>query len=165
MPTFITNKQGIIDFYDAFSRSDFDTIAEMLHPDCQFEFPGTYHPNVVRGKSAILALLAAMQANLNGSLRFHTKWAMFDGDMVAAHWYTTATTQHGGAYMNRGVAWFKLKDGLVHQFLDFLDTEIINAFWPQGQDATHFAEANRLVEVLRSYAPAAVNQYWLEQRQ
>lgn len=156
----ITNKQGVIDFYDAFSSSDFNTISRMMHPDCTLEFPGNFHPNLVRGRDEIVSLLQTMQQGLNGSLRFHTKWAMFEDDMVAAHWYTTAKPSHGGAYMNRGVAWFKLRDGLVYEFLDFLDTEIIASFWPKGQPTVDFTEPERLVATLRSYAPASVKAYF-----
>lgn len=160
MKTPITNRQGIIDFYNAFSDSNFEVIRNMLHPDCTLEFPGTFHPNLVHGCDNIVDLLTKMQEGLDGSLRFHTKWAMFEGDMVAAHWYTTAKTEHGGAYMNRGVAWFKLKDGLVWEFLDILDTEMLTAFWPEGIATKNFNHANRLVSNLYDYAPESVQSYF-----
>ena len=158
----ITSRQGIIDFYEAFSNCDFETISRMLHVDCTLEFPGNFHPNLVHGRETVLNLLQTMQATLNNSIRFHTKWAVFEGDMVAAHWYTTAKTEHGGAYMNRGVAWFKLKDGLVYEFLDFLDTEIISAFWLQGVATEDFTETDRLVNTLYQYAPQNVKTYFDE---
>ena len=158
--TKITTEQGIVDFYDAFSNCDFETIASMMHEECTLEFPGNFHPNLVHGKDNIVNLLKTMQEGLNGTLKFHTKWAMFQNDMVAAHWYTTANPAHGGAYMNRGVAWFKLKDGLVYEFLDFLDTEIISAFWPKGEPATELKEAERVVNTLYHYAPKSVQSYF-----
>ena len=158
----ITSKQGVIDFYNAFSNSDFDTIASMMHPECTLEFPGRFHPNLVHGREAVVELLKVMQQGLNGSLKFHTKWAIYQGDMTAIHWYTTARPDHGGAYMNRGVAWFKLKDGLVHEFLDFLDTDIISAFWPEGKPTKEFRQANKVVSTLYSYAPKSVQEYFDE---
>ena len=31
--------------------------------------------------------------------------------------------------MNRGVAWYRLEDGLVREFIDSFDTEIVSAFF------------------------------------
>lgn len=160
MKTPITSRQSIIDFYNAFSNCKFEVIRNMLHPECTLEFPGTFHPNIVQGCDQVIALLTHMQDGLNGSLRFHTKWAVYEDDMVAAHWYTTAKTEHGGAYMNRGVAWFKLKDGLVYEFLDFLDTEVLTAFWPGGIATKDFNQADRLVNTLYQYAPEEVQIYF-----
>ena len=56
--------------------------------------------------------------------------------------------------LERGVAWFRVEDGLVRDFLDFFDTEIVAAFFPSGQPATDFLRANALVDRLRSFAPA-----------
>ena len=152
----ITSEQGIIDFYDAFTKSDFTTMAAMIHEECVLEFPGTSFPNVVKGRENIIALLTGVQQAMNGSLAFHTKWAMFKTDMVAAHWYTTGNPAHGGAYLNRGVAWYKLKDGLIHEFLDFFDTQIVTAFWPKGKLTEDFSEAETCVENLYKYAPERV---------
>ena len=154
----ITSEQGIIDFYNAFTNSDFETMATMIHEDCRLEFPGTSFPNVVSGRENIINLLTGVQQVMGGTLAFHTKWAIFKDHMVAAHWYTTGKPVHGGAYLNRGVAWYKLKDGLIHEFLDFFDTQIIAAFWPGGNPCSDFTNAEESVERLMSYAsPEAID--------
>lgn len=158
----ITSEQGIINFYHAFTNSDFELMATMLHEDCTLEFPGTSFPNVVKGRDNIIALLTGVQQAMGGTLAFHTKWAMFKDDMVAAHWYTTGNPAHGGAYMNRGVAWYKLKDGLVHEFLDFFDTQIITAFWPNGEPTEDFSDAESTVNNLYNYAPQNVQQFFID---
>ena len=46
-PLPLTSEQGLMDFYDAFSASDFETMRCMMHPECTLEFPGTSFPNRV----------------------------------------------------------------------------------------------------------------------
>lgn len=85
---------------------------------------------------------------------FYDAFSASAGDQIAEHWYTTGRTATGGAYMNRGVAWFRLEHGLIREFLDFFDTEIVGAFFPGGQPATDFTHADALVDRLRAFAPA-----------
>jgi ketosteroid isomerase-like protein len=151
-PIRITAAQGIVDFYDAFSASDFETMHRMMHPDCTLDFPGSSFPNRTQGREAIIGLFQGVQAAMNSTLRFHNKWALFNGEQVAVHWFTTGQPAHGGRYMNRGVAWYRLEDGLIREFQDFFDTEIIAAFWPGGAPCTDFAKAEALVQRLCAYA-------------
>lgn len=160
LPIPITSEQGILDFYTAFSQSDFETMRRMIHPDCTLAFPGSSFPNRVRGRDAIVSLFQNIQAGMNGSLCFHNKWALFKGDMVAVHWFTTGLPAHGGHYMNRGVAWYQLKEGLIYEFQDFFDTEIIAAFWPDGEPCRDFSRAEKAVGRLLTYAiPEALTRY------
>lgn len=119
-----------------------------MHPDCVLDFPGSSFGGTTRGREAILQLFRGIQQNMNGTLAFHCRWAMVDGDMAAVHWFTSGKPAHGGDYRNRGVAWFRLDSGLMIEFQDFLDTEIVAAFWPGGAPATDLAQAQRLVEKL-----------------
>lgn len=156
-PIRITDEQGIRDFYEAFTASDFATMRRMMHPDCVLEFPGSSFPNLITGRDSIMGLFEGVQAVMAGSLKFHIKWAMHQpqasaGDLIAAHWYTTGVTATGGRYINRGVAWYRLEDGLIREFMDFFDTEIIGSFFDNGQPTTDFARANALVGRLRAYA-------------
>ena len=153
-PIALVNEQGILDFYDAFSSSDFETMHRMMHADCTLEFPGSSFPNRVAGREDIIDLFRGIQEAMGGSLRFHSKWAIFKDDMAAVHWFTTGRPAHGGRYLNRGVAWYRLKDGLVHEFQDFLDTEIIAAFWPDGTPCSDFTAAEKAVERIAHYASA-----------
>lgn len=93
-------------------------MSRMLHPACELEFPGSSFPNRSVGHDAIIALFQGVQAGFGGSLRFHNQWAMHQphagaGDLLAAHGFTTGRTATGGVYPNRGVAWYRLEDGLV----------------------------------------------------
>jgi ketosteroid isomerase-like protein len=162
-PIRLRSEQAIRDFYDAFSASDFETMMRMLHPECELEFPGSSFPNRVQGRDAIIGLFQGVQAGFGGSLRFHNRWAMHQpkadaGDLIAVHWYTTGRTASGGAYLNRGVAWYRLEDGLVRNFLDFFDTEIVSAFFTGGQPAADFTRADALVDRLLPFAPAEAAQ-------
>jgi ketosteroid isomerase-like protein len=157
-PIRLRSEQAIRDFYDAFSASDFETMTRMLHPECELEFPGSSFPNRVQGRDAIIGLFQGVQAGFGGSLRFHNRWDMHQpkadaGDLIAVHWYTTGRTASGGAYLNRGVAWYRLEDGLVREFLDFFDTEIVAAFFPGGAPATDHTAADALVDRLCAFAP------------
>jgi len=151
-PIRFTSEQSILDYYTAFSRSDFDTMQRMMHPDCVLDFPGSSFPNHVNGRDAIIELFRGVQAAMGGTLRFHNKWALHKGDMIAVHWFTTGRPAHGGRYMNRGVAWYLLKDGLIYEFQDFFDTEIIAAFWPNGAPCTDFRQSEAVVARLATYS-------------
>ena len=158
-PRLLRTEDAIRAFYDAFSASDFDAMGAMLHPACVLEFPGSSFGGRVEGRETTLELFRGVQAGFGGSLRFHHCYAMHQphasaGDLIAEHWYTTGRTVAGGAYLNRGVAWLRLEEGLVRDFLDFFDTEIVAAFFPGGQPATDFGRANALVDRLRTIAPA-----------
>lgn len=153
------SEDAIRAFYDAFSASDFETMASMMHPDCALEFPGSSFGGRIEGRDSIVGLFQGVQQGFVGSLRFHHRWAIHNphtsaGDLIAEHWYTTGRIATGGAYMNRGVAWYRLQDGLIRDFLDFFDTEIVSAFFPGGQPATDFSHANALVDRLLPFAPA-----------
>lgn len=159
-PIRLSSEQGILDFYEAFSACDFDTMYRMIHPDCTLEFPGSSFPNRMSGRDNIIELFRGIQAAMGNSLRFHNKWAIFKDEMTAVYWFTTGSPAHGGRYLNRGVAWYRLKDGLIHDFQDFLDTEIVAAFWPEGQPCSDFTAAEQAVERLTHYAsPEAMARY------
>jgi ketosteroid isomerase-like protein len=154
-PLRLTSDQSLIDFYEAFSASDFATMTRMLHPDCVLDFPGSSFPNRVIGRDPIMALFRGVQAAMAGTLRFHPRWVLFKPPQAAIHWFTTGAPAHGGRYLNRGVAWFRLEDGLIREFQDFLDTEILAAFWPDGAPCGDFSRSHALVARLREHAPAA----------
>ncbi len=156
-PIPINSEQGILDFYEAFSTGNFETMARMMHPDCVLDFPGSSFPNRVEGRDSIIELFRGVQTAMGNTLRFHNKWAIYKDDMVAVHWFTTGRPAHGGCYLNRGVAWYKLEGGLIRNFQDFFDTEIVSAFWPDGSPCTDFSKAESLVNRLRTYAtPEAI---------
>ncbi len=148
----LVDEQGIINFYEAFSNSDFDTMSKMLHEDCLLEFPGSSFPNKIVGRDNIIELFKNIQLSMGNTLKFHNKWVIFKDDMTAVHWFTTGKPAHGGLYMNRGVAWYQLKDGLIYEFQDFFDTEVIAAFWPNGMPCTDFTQAEKTVNRLLTYA-------------
>ena len=159
-PIPLTSDQGILDFYKAFSNCDFEKMHLMMHPECTLEFPGSSFPNLVAGRDNIIDLFRNIQAVMSNSLRFHLKWVIFKEDMTAVHWFTTGNPAHGGRYMNRGVAWYKLKEGLIFEFQDFFDTEIISAFWPDGSPCTDFSAAETAVGRLTRYAsPEALERF------
>jgi ketosteroid isomerase-like protein len=75
-PIRLTSEQNILDFYNAFSASDFDTMQRMMHPDCVLDFPGSSFPNHIEGRKAIIELFRGVQAAMGGTLHFHNKWAI-----------------------------------------------------------------------------------------
>lgn len=155
----LPSEEAIGAFCDAFSASEFEFMGGMPQADCVLEFPGGSFGGRVEGRETNLELFRNVQAGFGGSLRFQNCCAMHQsrasaGEQIAEHWYTTGRTVTGGAYLNRGVDWFRLENGLVRDFLDFFDTEIVAAFLPSGQPATDFLYANTLFDRLRSIAPA-----------
>ena len=149
----IIDEADVVAYFRAFSESDFTTMESMMHPDCFLEFPGSTFGGRINGREAIMGMFRQIQFIMGGSLVFHCKWAMKKDAMAAVHWFTTGTPAHGGKYLNRGVAWFLLEDGRIREFQDFLDTQILDAFWPGAIPCTDFAPARQLIERLQEITP------------
>ncbi|WP_349290665.1 nuclear transport factor 2 family protein [Crenobacter caeni] len=141
-----------MDCYRAFSACDWDTMRRMMHPHCVLDFSGEPFGGRTEGRESILDMFRAIQGMMVGSLVFHCHWSILSGDLTAAHWFTTGKPAHGGLYLHRVIAWYQLQDSLIYRFEDFLDTQILAAFWPGGQPCTDFTEAERLVARLESIA-------------
>lgn len=120
-------------FYNAFSGSDFDFMERMLHPDCVLGFPGSSFGGKTVGRKAIMNLFKGIQQIMDGTLRFEVDWAEVVGDRGVVQFYTFGIPPQGGRYQNRGAAIYRFSDGMIIDFQDYLDTEIIQAFWPNGQ--------------------------------
>ncbi len=138
--------EDLVAFYAAFTRSDFEFMAQMIHEDCVLGFPGSSFGGKTLGREAIIDKFRGVQAALNGTLRFECDWAVVIGDRGVVQWYTFGTPAHAAAYRNRGAAIFRFHDGLIIDFQDYLDTEIIASLWPAGVPGKPPAHLDTLLE-------------------
>jgi ketosteroid isomerase-like protein len=126
------SKEHLVRYFDAFSRSDFATMESYYHDDIVLTFPGTAMGGKVRGKQAVCALFRAAQEGFAGTLRFHCTWAGVVGDRGIVQWFTTGKPRMGGDYINRGCVVWRFAGGKIIDFQDYIDTEIVSAFFPGG---------------------------------
>ena len=142
----ISTPEDLIRFYQAFSDSDFNYMLERLHPDCLLGFPGSSFGGNTRGSEAIIEKFRGIQHAMGGTLKFDCQHAWLQDQYGGVQWFTSGQPAHGGRYENRGVVLFRFKDGLIIDFQDYLDTEILAAFWPEGQPASDLSLAEALVK-------------------
>jgi ketosteroid isomerase-like protein len=54
------------------------------------------------------------------------------GDRGVVQWFTRGFPRQGGHYKNRGCVIWRFEGTKIVDFQDFLDTEIVSAFFPRG---------------------------------
>lgn len=118
-------------FFESLHRGALDEIAERLHDDVVFEFPGSRFGARVEGKRRVLVFLKQNQRLFRDGLRFDVRWVGVAGDRVVAQWTNAGVTRQGADYRNRGVSIFRVgEDGRIVEIEDYLDTESILKTWP-----------------------------------
>lgn len=118
-------------FFEDLHGGKLDAIAERLHDEVVFEFPGTRFGARVEGKRRVLVFLKQNQRLFRDGLRFDVRWVGVVRDHAVAQWTNAGTTRQGADYRNRGVSVFRAAaDGRIIEIQDYLDTEAILTTWP-----------------------------------
>ncbi|MHC4470748.1 MAG: nuclear transport factor 2 family protein [Planctomycetota bacterium] len=121
----------IRDFFAAVSRGDRDALEAGLAEDVVLEFPGRRFGGRFAGRRKVLVFLRQNQRLFRDGLGFTVHWAGSFGDRTVAQWTNRGVTRDGADYENRGVTVFTVRDGLVAEIHDYLDTELIAKAWPE----------------------------------
>ena len=116
-------------FFESLGGGDFEAAATRLADDVTFEFPGSRFGGRVEGKRRVSVFLRQNQRLFRDGLRFDVHWVGLAGDRVVAQWTNAGVTRDGTDYANRGVTIFRLRDGLIVEIQDYLDTEKIAETW------------------------------------
>jgi ketosteroid isomerase-like protein len=109
--------------FEAMNSRDLETLADILHPDAVFLFPGT---NPLEGPEAIGRFLKILFRRFP-RLCFTTGRLVLDedADRAAAEWTVEGEDRRGGAYRNAGVTVIELNGGKIVYMSDtFKDTSI-----------------------------------------
>lgn len=123
--------------YNAVANRQWDPLREALHVDCVLGAPGTLLGGRFDGADAVIARMQQWQALFGGTLQYTYHWSLLssNGERGVVQWYCHGHPERGGTYRNRGVTLFRLRDGLVIDWQEFYDTEVVAAIWPREEAA------------------------------
>ena len=124
------NESEIRGFFEAMCDGDFEAIAGVLAEDVVLEFPGRRFGGRVEGRRRVMVFLRQNQRLFRGGLLFAVHWAGVAGDRAVAQWTNSGATRSGIDYENRGATVFLIRDGLIAEIHDYVDTERIAETWP-----------------------------------
>jgi len=123
------NKQVVLDFYEAGARGDMDACFALLTDDVTWtnigstKFSGTYI-----GKQAIAEdLLGPLFSQLKAGISSQIERLTAEGDIVVAQTSGTAETMDGTPYNNTYCQVIRIRDGLIADVKEYMDTALIDS--------------------------------------
>ncbi|MEV4073716.1 ester cyclase [Nonomuraea fuscirosea] len=124
MPTVASNKQTVLDFYEAaFNEKDFDTVAELVGDDYT-----QHNPQIADGPDGLQARLRHLKETFP-ALRVEVRRLLAEDDYVVGHVYAVREPgQRGTAIMDI----FRLEDGKLIEHWDVMQEIPAEALNPNG---------------------------------
>jgi ketosteroid isomerase-like protein len=115
----------VIRYVEAVRDGDAEVVYESFGEDATWHYPGDLPISKVwRGRDAIVNdFLGGMGPILvPGTMKIELLGTIAEGDRVVAEWTSKAQTVHGGAYDNRCLAIFTVRDGRITSVVEYTDT-------------------------------------------
>ncbi|MEV4087888.1 ester cyclase [Nonomuraea fuscirosea] len=124
MPTVASNKQTVLDFYEAaFNEKDFDTVAKLVGDDYT-----QHNPQIADGPDGLQARLRHLKETFP-ALRVEVRRLLAEDDYVVGHVYAVREPgQRGTAIMDI----FRLEDGKLIEHWDVMQEIPAEALNPNG---------------------------------
>ncbi|MEV5498520.1 nuclear transport factor 2 family protein [Nonomuraea fuscirosea] len=124
MPTVASNKQTVLDFYEAaFNEKDFDTVAELVGDKYT-----QHNPQIADGPDGLQARLRHLKETFP-ALRVEVRRLLAEDDYVVGHVYAVREPgQRGTAIMDI----FRLEDGKLIEHWDVMQEIPAEALNPNG---------------------------------
>jgi predicted SnoaL-like aldol condensation-catalyzing enzyme len=124
MPTVASNKQTVLDFYEAaFNEKDFDTVAELVGDNYT-----QHNPQIADGPDGLQARLRHLKETFP-ALRVEVRRLLAEDDYVVGHVYAVREPgQRGTAIMDI----FRLEDGKLIEHWDVMQEIPAEALNPNG---------------------------------
>ncbi|WP_326639227.1 ester cyclase [Nonomuraea fuscirosea] len=124
MPTVASNKQTVLDFYEAaFNEKDFDTVAELVGDNYT-----QHNPQIADGPDGLQARLRHLKETFP-ALRLEVRRLLAEDDYVVGHVYAVREPgQRGTAIMDI----FRLEDGKLIEHWDVMQEIPAEALNPNG---------------------------------
>lgn len=121
------NKQIVRDLYGAIGSGDLDGFLNLLAEDVEWYFIGSHRfAGTLRGKQQIVDDLIAILGNeLEGPISLEIRQLIAEGDKVVAEMQGTSRGKNGKDYNNTYNIILTVRDGLVHEMREYLDTELV----------------------------------------
>lgn len=120
----------VIRYVEAVRDGDAGVIHDSFAEDATWHYPGDLPVSKVwRGRDAIVGeFLGGMgPAFVPGTLEIELVGTVAEGDRVVAEWTAKATTVRGGAYDNRCIGVYTVRDGRITSVVEYADTRHVAA--------------------------------------
>jgi ketosteroid isomerase-like protein len=122
----VDNKQVVLSMYEALNSGDSAGYFARMADDVEITYfgshrlAGTYH-----GKTELLKnFVPLLRARLDGSIKLHVKNIIAEADQVVVEATGEARTKDGLSYNNLYCIVLKLRDGVIVQLREYMDTEL-----------------------------------------
>lgn len=120
-----TNKQIVRKFLAALENLDVERFLSFLTDDVHFETTGQHQASGIKTKDQVGKELPAMRALLPEGLKFTEVSILAEGDWVAIELRGEAKTVNGDDYNNHYAHFYKIRDGKIALFRDYMDSTIV----------------------------------------
>ncbi|MFF7755716.1 nuclear transport factor 2 family protein [Streptomyces sp. NPDC007971] len=130
MTTTTDPRAVVIRYVEAVRDGDASVIHDSFTEDATWHYPGDLPLSKVwQGRDAIINdFLGSMGPILvPGSLDVELVSTIAEGDRVVAEWTSRAKTVHGGAYDNRCIGIYTVRDGKIASVVEYADTRHVAA--------------------------------------
>ena len=122
------NKKVVRDAYSAISKGDAEGFFSKLSDDVEWFFIGSHRfAGILKGKNQIINdLFNVLGDQLEGTgISLEIKQLIAEGDKVVAEMQGTARSVSGKDYNNTYNIILTVKDGLIREMREYLDTELV----------------------------------------
>ena len=129
------NKQIVRDAYKEVSRGDAEGFLKRLSEDIEWYFIGSHRfSGTMKGKQQIIdELFTVLGDELEGDgIKLEIRQLIAEGDKVVAEMQGTARNASGKDYNNTYNLILTLKDGLITEIREYLDTELVTEVFGRG---------------------------------
>ena len=120
----------VVRYVEAVRDGDAGIIRDSFAPDATWHYPGDLPTSKVwRGRDAIVNdFLGGMGPVLiPGTMQVELVSTIAEGNRVVAEWTSKAKTVHGGAYDNRCIGIYTVRDGRIVSVIEYADTRHVAA--------------------------------------
>jgi ketosteroid isomerase-like protein len=126
------NTAVVVEFFRRLDAADLPGALALLADDAAWWIAGT--PGRVPGagdyaKPQVTRLLQAMTSRLQGGMRMHVRSTTAQDDRVSVETEATATLRHGREYRQRQHFLMRIRDGLIRDVREYLDTDHTRDVW------------------------------------
>jgi ketosteroid isomerase-like protein len=122
-----TNKDIVTAFYEAGNRGDIDGCLGLIADDIVWvDMGSTRFSGEYRGKEDLVNnLIGPLFGSLKAGITTTIKRLIAEGDLVVAETKGDAETSDGPPYKNDYCQIIRIKDGLIVEVTEYLDTELV----------------------------------------
>ncbi|MBO3747523.1 nuclear transport factor 2 family protein [Streptosporangiaceae bacterium NEAU-GS5] len=144
MNAFTEPRDVVIRYVEAVRDGDADVIYSSFAEDATWYYPGNLPISKVwQGRDAIVnEFLGGMGPILvPGTMQVELVTTIAEGDRVVAEWTSKAQTVYGGAYDNRCIGIYTVRDGQITSVVEYADTlHVAATLFPEDRDPATGAE-------------------------